>query len=874
MAIRPESGVTLEEDNRYETMYHWGAHILDLCDLPVEEYMKPMTVNVNGGGGGGGEEEPATKTYVLKYMLDGVQYGSTYKLEAGAPIPEVTVDKAGYDFSGWADANGDEQTTMPEGNLTLYGTTTIKKFTVKFEVDGEELAEYEQVVNWGTKVPNIPSSSKTGYEFSGWEPAIPAAVKNDYTFVGSFTKKQYTISFNISGQVQTAQTEYGDTIVYPAADSKEGYTICGWTPYYETMPDTNNIVFKAVLSANPYTVQYLIDFGEDMDHEIVAEYTVKYGQTIPSLAIPVQSGYSFTQWSADTQITGNKMPARNVNFYTTRTTNSYTLTYYVDGVQNGSAETYSYGYPLSTRPPFEKEGYSATNWEFNPELNIDTDEMGIGYSMPYYNVSATCQTSINAYDVVIKCGNEVLYSESLNYGSDLTSLIPVGYTYSGDVTTVPAHNVELNVTINSYQVTVNISGKSPVVLTLDYLSDIESAVVDYIETNYANELVGYHIETNIPQGATVPAQNVSYDAAIVPNQHTVTVSGGTNVVLNYGDNILEALDGAITVDPYHYLDGWTMNGVALTENDTMPDEDVTVVPVILPRESEVTPVISGETASGSTIEYGTPISDIIADIIENASPEIQADLNDPGYEVEWTVNGEPYSDNMVVDEATVTVEVTIEPKPFKLSFMRRASSAAAAGLIESGNTLYKDEIVYPETPASIDVGTSIFEFKWDDGSVAEGTPMPSSAVTVYGTYIEKVGATNVIYGAIMDSDLGNNPDFSALSPSMSSVTYSAMPEYIVFRANGYDEYNDFEGDDDEWISGHMYTLVVLVPERKRITVFKVGTTASVNIAGTAYEKSFGSVTIDGLTYDAYGYQMNNYYVMDTDETSVAYITIE
>lgn len=44
MAIRPESGLTLEEDNRIETMYHWCGKVLDLCDLPIEDYMKPMTV--------------------------------------------------------------------------------------------------------------------------------------------------------------------------------------------------------------------------------------------------------------------------------------------------------------------------------------------------------------------------------------------------------------------------------------------------------------------------------------------------------------------------------------------------------------------------------------------------------------------------------------------------------------------------------------------------------------------------------------------------------------------------------------------------------------------------------------------------------------
>ena len=45
--IRPESGVTLEQANRFEDMYHWGPMVLDLCDLQVEEYMKPMTVRID-----------------------------------------------------------------------------------------------------------------------------------------------------------------------------------------------------------------------------------------------------------------------------------------------------------------------------------------------------------------------------------------------------------------------------------------------------------------------------------------------------------------------------------------------------------------------------------------------------------------------------------------------------------------------------------------------------------------------------------------------------------------------------------------------------------------------------------------------------------
>lgn len=49
--IIPESGITLEEDNRFETMYHWGAKVLDLCEMEIEEYMKPMTVIIDGYDG-------------------------------------------------------------------------------------------------------------------------------------------------------------------------------------------------------------------------------------------------------------------------------------------------------------------------------------------------------------------------------------------------------------------------------------------------------------------------------------------------------------------------------------------------------------------------------------------------------------------------------------------------------------------------------------------------------------------------------------------------------------------------------------------------------------------------------------------------------
>lgn len=98
MAIRSEDGMTLEQDNRHEQMYQWGAMIIDLCDLPVEEYMKPMTVI---GLGGGNLPETGDTMYILKFVVDDVVVLQE-SLKSGDPIPfTVNAEKDGRDFLGW-----------------------------------------------------------------------------------------------------------------------------------------------------------------------------------------------------------------------------------------------------------------------------------------------------------------------------------------------------------------------------------------------------------------------------------------------------------------------------------------------------------------------------------------------------------------------------------------------------------------------------------------------------------------------------------------------------------------------------------------------------------------------------------------------------
>ena len=68
MTFNNESGVMMEQDNRREEVYQWGAMQVDLCDLPIDEYMRPLRVEVINGGG---SPETGATLYTVTFVVDG-----------------------------------------------------------------------------------------------------------------------------------------------------------------------------------------------------------------------------------------------------------------------------------------------------------------------------------------------------------------------------------------------------------------------------------------------------------------------------------------------------------------------------------------------------------------------------------------------------------------------------------------------------------------------------------------------------------------------------------------------------------------------------------------------------------------------------------
>lgn len=186
MTFNNESGVMMEQDNRREEVYQWGAMQVDLCDLPVDEYMRPLRVEVINGGG---SPETGATLYTVTFVVDGKTV-YTQKLQYGATIPfEVNAEKSGRNFIGWfyGSTQYTNGSTMPSRNLTLTAKYECEvSFT--FNVDGVETEISAYTIAHNSKLINIPDTTMVGYELVGWEPSISEVVTEHTNYVATFKK--------------------------------------------------------------------------------------------------------------------------------------------------------------------------------------------------------------------------------------------------------------------------------------------------------------------------------------------------------------------------------------------------------------------------------------------------------------------------------------------------------------------------------------------------------------------------------------------------------------------------------------------------------------------------------------------------------------
>ena len=209
--------------------------------------------------------------------------------------------------------------------------------------------------------------------------------------------------------------------------------------------------------------------------------------------------------------------------------NSYIVTYMLDG-EIYKTETVAYGTKITPIEKPTKTGHSFIGWNEMPEIMPAKDITVYGTFVP------------NKYIVTFKVGDEVVASESLEYGTNI--VVPdapekEGYTFEGwgDVdTTVPANDVtyEGHYSVNTYQLIYEVDGEIVQVIDADYGSTI--TLID------EPEKVGHSFSGWSEVPMTMPARNLTISGTFTINEYLVTFMANDVVIssesLVYGATII------------------------------------------------------------------------------------------------------------------------------------------------------------------------------------------------------------------------------------------------------------------------------------------------------------------------------------------------
>jgi len=141
-----------------------------------------------------------------------------------------------------------------------------------------------KTVTYEYQYGELPTLTRTGYTFSGWDRAIPETMPaEDITVTARWSINSYTITFDAAGgsAVSAITKNYGASVSAPKAPARTGYTFAGWylgdeAYIFSTMP-AENITLTARWTANAdtkYTVKHYLQNADD------DEYTLQETETL------------------------------------------------------------------------------------------------------------------------------------------------------------------------------------------------------------------------------------------------------------------------------------------------------------------------------------------------------------------------------------------------------------------------------------------------------------------------------------------------------------------------------------------------------------------------------------------------------------------
>ena len=160
------------------------------------------------------------------------EYNITLTLDGGTAVnpttytilsEDITLNnptKTGYTFKGWKlNGVGEAQmtvtiTTGSTGDVAYTATWQVNQYTITFDSNGG--SDVDAITqDYGTAITSPDAPTRTGYDFDGWSPAVPATMPaENMTVVAQWTLATYTVTITGGGVTADNTTpKYGDNVV-------------------------------------------------------------------------------------------------------------------------------------------------------------------------------------------------------------------------------------------------------------------------------------------------------------------------------------------------------------------------------------------------------------------------------------------------------------------------------------------------------------------------------------------------------------------------------------------------------------------------------------------------------------------------------------
>lgn len=528
--------------------------------------------------------------YIISYNLNGgvnhEENPSDYTIESSTITLEDPT-RTGHTFSGWSPegviANGSH------GDKTFTANWTLNTHAISFVSNGGSEVDTIENAGYGLKIQEPDAPVRTGYSFAGWykDDAFNNAWVFDtdtmpdaaITLYAAWLADEYSIAYNLNGGINHADNPPSYNIessTFTLADpTRTGYAFTGWSPVGAIFSGSHgDKTYTASWMPIEYDITYTMNGG--VNHAVnLSVYTIESDEI--TLAVPTQTGYTFTGWSPEGVIASGSHGDKT--FTASWTLNRYDVSFDSnDGSDVGLLEGVGFGETFDSPVAPVRSGYTFGGWfadsELNTAWNFDTD------TMPDHALTMHAKWTANEYAITYHLeggtntsGNPSVYtieSEEIT----LEDPTKTGYTFAG---WLPGNTIESGSTGNCeftatwipsvYSITYNLDGGTNYAGHPTEYTILSDTIVLDAPTRFGYTFAGW-----LPEGVI---ENGSYDdktfvATWTPIEYSIIydLNGGVNSPANSASYTI-ADDTIILADPTregHTFTGWTPEGVIINRS--------------------------------------------------------------------------------------------------------------------------------------------------------------------------------------------------------------------------------------------------------------------------------------------------------------------